>query len=81
MKNNNSDGMNGMHNSKRIPPNTIPLSRAYQIHIGDPNRKVSIGNPQGYSLSQRKQFKSFDFFDCYLSKSCATNYAKKRLLL
>ena len=60
MKNNNSNGMNGMHNiNKRIPPNTIPLSRAHQIHIGDPHGKVSVSNPQGYSLSQRKQFNSF----------------------
>ena len=60
MKNNNSNGTNGMHNiNRRIPPNTIPLSRAHQIHIGDPHGKVSIGNPQGYSLSQRKQFNSF----------------------
>ena len=52
--------MNGMHNiNRRIPPNTIPLSRAHQIHISDPHGKVSIGNPQGYSLSQRKQFNSF----------------------
>ena len=59
IKNNNSNGMNGMHNNKRIPPNTIPLSRAHQIHIGDPHGKVSIGNPQGYSLNQHKQFNSF----------------------
>ena len=60
MKNNNSNGMNGMHNNnKGIPPNTIPFSRAHQIRIGDPHGKVSVGNPQGYSLSQRKQFNSF----------------------
>ena len=34
IKNNNSNGRNGMHNiNRRIPPNTIPLSRAHQIHI------------------------------------------------
>ena len=58
MNNSNSNGMNGMHNNKRIPPNTIPLGRAYQIHIGDPKGKFSIGNPQGYSLFQHKQFNS-----------------------
>ena len=59
VKKNDSNGMNGMHNNKKIPPETIRISRAHQIHIGDPHRRVSIGNPQGYSSSQRKQFKSF----------------------
>ena len=43
MKNNNSNSMNGMHNTnRRILPNTILLSRAHQIHIGDPHGKVSV---------------------------------------
>ena len=29
-----------------------------KVHIGDPKGKFSIGNPQGYSLFQHKQFNS-----------------------
>ena len=31
MKDNNSSSNNGMHNNERIPPNTIPFSRAHLV--------------------------------------------------
>ena len=36
MKNNNSNGTNGMHNTTKIINNSIPLTREHQVRVGTP---------------------------------------------
>ena len=46
-RNNNSSGTNGMHNS-------VPLTKEYQIQLGEPKGKITEKNPKGYSKFQNK---------------------------
>ena len=54
MKNNNSNGTNGMHNTKKIINDALPLTRDHQVQIGTPRGIINLTNPNGYSAFQRK---------------------------
>lgn len=59
MKNHNSTGRNGMHNTIKKIINPIPLSRDHQLQVGEPRGVITTSNPIGYSHYQRKQISSF----------------------
>ena len=54
MKNNNSNGTNGMHNTNKIISNAMPLTRDHQVQIGTPRGIINSSNPNKYSAFQHK---------------------------
>ena len=58
LKNNNSSGINGMHNNNNNNNNNnaIPLTKDHYMSIGELIGKKSDDNPRGYSKSQNKLF-------------------------
>ena len=73
MKNNNSNGTNGMHNNTRNINNSIPLTREHQVRVGTPRGVSNSSNPNGYSAFQRKLMSSLQKSDINVQSMANSN--------
>ena len=78
MKNNNSNGTNGMHNTNKIINDALPLTWDHQVQIGTPRGIINLSNPNGYSAFQRKLIGSLHRIESIIVLNSLKSIKRKR---